>query len=140
MFRPLPTALILIAAAMAAEAMAQPVRGPGEGVARAAMAQRALDAAQRADAPPGERPQMDMPRDARPPQSRQEVRSLSDAVRTVQRRTGGQILGAERVPYEGGVITRIKYMDDRGRVRYMDDPGATSERRSRPRRADNDDR
>ncbi len=49
-------------------------------------------------------------------------RSLSDAVRRVQRETGGRILGAERVPYDGRDINRIKYMDDRGRVRYMDDP------------------
>lgn len=48
-------------------------------------------------------------------------RSLSDAVRRVQRQTGGRILGAERVPYDGRDINRVKYMDDRGRVRYMDD-------------------
>lgn len=51
-----------------------------------------------------------------------EGRSLSDAVRRVQRTTGGQILGAERVPFDGRNINRVKYMDDRGRVRYMDDP------------------
>ena len=64
--------------------------------------------------------------------------SMSDTVRRVQRSTGGQIIGAERVPYEGRNITRVKYMDERGRVRYMDDPG-TSERRP-PRRSDNDER
>lgn len=48
--------------------------------------------------------------------------SLSDAVRRVQRSTGGQILGAERVPFDGRDINRVKYMDGRGRVRYMDDP------------------
>ena len=64
--------------------------------------------------------------------------SMSDAVRRVQRFTGGQILGAERVPYEGRNITRVKYLDERGRVRYMDDPGA-GERRP-PRRPDNDER
>ncbi|WP_045765108.1 hypothetical protein [Xanthomonas albilineans] len=50
--------------------------------------------------------------------------SLSDAVRRVQRSTGGQIqiLGAERVPFDGHDINRVKYMDGRGRVRYMDDP------------------
>ena len=47
--------------------------------------------------------------------------SLSDSVRRVQRETGGRILGAERVPYDGRDINRVKYMDDRGRVRYMDD-------------------
>lgn len=57
-------------------------------------------------------------------------RSLSDAVRRVQRTTGGHILGAERVPYDGRDINRVKYMDDRGRVRYMDDPVPA---RSQPR-------
>lgn len=66
---------------------------------------------------------------------RQEHDSVSDAVRRVHKTTGGQILGAERVPYDGGNITRVKYLDDRGRVRYMDDPGAP-ERRA-PRRSDN---
>lgn len=51
-------------------------------------------------------------------------RSLSDAVRHVQRTTGGRILGAERVPFDGRDINRVKYMDDRGRVRYMDAPVA----------------
>lgn len=49
-------------------------------------------------------------------------RSLSEAIRRVQRSTGGQILGAERVPFDGRSINRVKYLDDRGRVRYMDDP------------------
>ena len=52
-------------------------------------------------------------------------RSLSDAVRRVQRSTGGQILGAERIPFDGRSINRVKYMDDHGRVRYMDDPAPT---------------
>ncbi len=68
-------------------------------------------------------------------------RSLSEAVRRVQRRTGGQILGAEVVPYEGRNISRIKYMDDRGRVRYMDDPGPGERLRhvpAVPRQDDND--
>lgn len=58
-------------------------------------------------------------------ESRTQVRarrsSLSDAVRRVQRETGGQVLGAERVQFDGRDINRIKVMDDRGRVRYMDD-------------------
>ena len=68
-------------------------------------------------------------------------RSLSDAVRRVQRETGGRILGAERVPYDGRDINRVKYMDDRGRVRYMDDPSPPAPRGSRradpPPRGDN---
>ena len=60
--------------------------------------------------------------------------SMSEAVRHVKRSTGGQILGAERVPYEGGSITRVKYMDDRGRVRYMDTNGPRATERRGPRR------
>lgn len=62
--------------------------------------------------------------------------SLSESVRKVQRTTGGQVLGAERVQFDGQDINRVKYVDDRGRVRYMDD--AQGARRSdspvRPRR------
>lgn len=66
---------------------------------------------------------------ARPPshrgsQSRQQV--LSDAVRRVERRTGGQVLSAELVPYDGRDISRIKVVDSSGRVRvYLDDPAST---------------
>ena len=73
----------------------------------------------------------------RPPAGRSESHtSLSDAVRRVQRSTGGQVLSAERVQFEGRNINRVKYVDDRGRVRYMDDPGAAARRDgpSRPRR------
>lgn len=61
--------------------------------------------------------------------------SLSDAVRRVQRTTGGRILGAERVPYDGRDINRVKYMDDRGRVRYMDDPSPSRSQPRTPREA-----
>lgn len=75
----------------------------------------------------GARAQQSEPRQAPPPQRQdsQPLRpsrsSLSDSVRRAQRETGGQVLGAERVQYDGRVINRIKVMDDRGRVRYMDD-------------------
>ena len=94
---------------------------------------------------------MQRPRDMRPSarqeraEPRPEGRSMSDAVRRVQRSTGGQILGAERVPFEGRDITRVKYMDGRGRVRYMDyvdykdEPGVSAKGRP-PRHADNDER
>lgn len=63
-------------------------------------------------------------------------RSLSDAVRRVQRETGGRILGAERVPYDGRDINRVKFMDDRGRVRYMDDPSPSRPQPRVPRQAE----
>lgn len=50
-------------------------------------------------------------------------RALSDAVRRVERRTGGQVLSAERVPFDGRNVNRVKVVDASGRVRvYMDDP------------------
>lgn len=50
-------------------------------------------------------------------------RALSDAVRRVERRTGGQVLSAERVPFDGRNVNRVKVVDSSGRVRvYMDDP------------------
>lgn len=50
-------------------------------------------------------------------------RALSDAVRRVERRTGGQVLSAERVPYDGRDVNRVKIVDSSGRVRvYVDDP------------------
>ena len=52
-------------------------------------------------------------------------RALSDAVRRVERRTGGQVLSAERVPFDGRDVNRVKVVDSSGRVRvYMDDPQA----------------
>ena len=68
----------------------------------------------------GDQPPPEMP--SRPETPRQsQASSLSDTVRRVQRETGGQVLGAERVQFDGRDINRVKVMDDRGRVRYMDD-------------------
>ena len=75
-----------------------------------------------------------------PPPAQRSARrdALSDSVRRVQSHTGGQVLSAERVPYDGRDINRVKVVDDRGRVRvYMDDPDARP-RRSRPTRGDDD--
>ncbi|NDK38433.1 hypothetical protein DT603_06200 [Pseudoxanthomonas gei] len=67
---------------------------------------------------PRERPAPVQAPDVLPPRN---PASLSDSVRRAQRETGGQVLGAERVQYDGREINRVKVMDDRGRVRYMDD-------------------
>jgi hypothetical protein len=62
-------------------------------------------------------------------------RALSDAVRRVERRTGGQVLSAERVPFDGRNVNRVKVIDSSGRVRvYMDDPQGQP-----PRTQDEDD-
>lgn len=51
--------------------------------------------------------------------------ALSDSVRRIERSTRSQVLSAERVPFDGRNVNRIKSVDDRGRVRvYMDDPQA----------------
>ncbi len=65
-----------------------------------------------------------------PPPARPNRNSLSDSVRRAQRESGGQILGAERVQFDGRVINRVKVMDDRGRVRYMDDDPQRGRNRS----------
>ena len=56
--------------------------------------------------------------------------SMSDSVRRVRNETGGQVLSVERMQYDGRDVTRIKVVDDEGRVRiYMDDPQPASEPR-----------
>lgn len=62
------------------------------------------------------------PTASRPPPRAFMQRDMSDSVRRVKESTGGQILGVERVPFEGRDINRVKYVDGKGRVRYMDDP------------------
>lgn len=66
--------------------------------------------------------------------------SLSDSVRRAARDSRGQVLSAERVPFDGREMHRVKVLDDRGRVRvYMDDPQRTR-RGDRDRNDDDDDR
>lgn len=49
--------------------------------------------------------------------------ALSDSVRRVERSTRGQVLSAERIPFDGRDVNRIKTVDDHGRVRvFMVDP------------------
>ncbi|WDM75271.1 hypothetical protein K6982_18365 [Xanthomonas cucurbitae] len=60
-------------------------------------------------------------REAMPAPARGGSRTLSDTIRHVQRSTGGQILGAERVPFDGGNLNRVKYMKD-GRVHTVYEP------------------
>lgn len=74
-------------------------------------------------------------------------RALSDAVRRVERATGGEVLSAERVPFDGRNVNRVKVVDSSGRVRvYMDDPQTRGRRdddrrgngRTRRNNGDND--
>ena len=90
-------------------------------------------------APPARRqapPQTTQPRVQQPAQRPQRQHSddaLSDSVRRIERSTRGQVLSAERVPYDGRNVNRIKVIDDRGRVRvYMDDPQNPKARQPQP--------
>ena len=95
----------LLGAAGVAAAMPGPVRG-----------QDRQPQAERQAPPPQARPQRER-------QRRQEADPLSDSIRRIERRTRGQVISAERVPYDGRAVSRVKVVDDQGRVRvYMDDP------------------
>lgn len=72
-----------------------------------------------------------------PPRNGQDD-SVSDAVRRIERANRGQVLSAERMQYDGRDVTRIKVVDDEGRVRvYMDDPKPANEERPQRSREDN---
>lgn len=112
---------ILLAAAVCAQAHAQD-RGQAPPSAEAMVAQR---------------PAM-VPAVERRHDRREEHRALSDAVRRVERRTGGQVLSAERVPFDGRDVNRVKVVDETGRIRvYMDDP--RNPRRGAVRTRDDDE-
>jgi hypothetical protein len=62
---------------------------------------------------------------------------LSDSVRRVERTTRGRVLSAERVPYDGRDVNRIKVVDQNGRVRViMDDPDRQQPSPPAPARGD----
>jgi len=88
---------------------------------------------------PAQRSDVPLPGRPLPAQRSERGDPLADAVRRVQSRTGGQVLSAERVPFDGRDINRVKVVDSRGRVRvYMDDPEARSRRGARPTRGNDD--
>ena len=70
----------------------------------------------RGDAPPRER---GVPRN----DDRGHRNSMSDSVRRVRSESGNQVLSVERMQYDGRDVTRVKYIDERGRVRTQDDMG-----------------
>jgi hypothetical protein len=66
--------------------------------------------------------------------------ALSDSVRRVERSTRSQVLSAERVPFDGRDVNRIKTVDANGRVRvFMDDPRNTPPPDRNPPTRGNDD-
>ena len=65
--------------------------------------------------------------------------TLSDSVRRFEKESGGgQVLSAERIPFDGRDVNRVKVVDSSGRVRvYMDDPQQRGRRDDeRPTRRD----
>lgn len=108
-FRPLPS-LLLVALLGAGSAVAGP-----------------QDARQPVLPQPQERPQPRQRPERFPERPARSEDALSDSVRRIERSTRGQVLSAERVPYDGRNLNRIKVVDDRGRVRvYMDDPARSN--------------
>ena len=68
-------------------------------------------------------------------------RALADAVRRVERATGGEVLSAERVQFDGRDVSRVKVVDASGRVRvYMGDvrPRERGDDRTRRNDSNND--
>lgn len=128
MFRSRPFAVVLIALLMLGAGSSWAQQGRGRG-----------------GPPPSRMPQMPQMPQQMPQMPRDRQDTLSDSVRRVQRDTRGQVLSAERVPFDGREMHRVKVLDDRGRVRvYMDDPrqprGRDEDRRShRPPTRDDDD-
>ena len=71
-----------------------------------------------------------------PPAQNADDHTLSESVRRIERDTRGEVLSAERVPFDGREMHRVKVLDDRGRVRvYMDDPREHDHRHDRGRDA-----
>ena len=130
---PLAIVLLPLALGVSVAGAQAPPRGPPGGQASHAREGGAMPPEMRTGAP---REAQERPRRETAPDAGQNARTVSDAIRRVQRSTRGQILGVEQVPFEGRNITRVKYMDDRGRVRYMDAPAEGGTRRV-PRHSDN---
>lgn len=87
----------------------------------------------------GQRPPPPPPGVPQSQDDRDQRDALSDAVRRIERTSGGEVLSAERIPYDGRDVSRVKVVDDRGRVRvYMDDPQQPPPRRPPPARDDDD--
>lgn len=129
----LSLSVALGAAALQAQEYGGPPHGQGQGQGQGGSSQGQGGQGQAQ----GARPRASFPRsDSRSDSSSHN--SLSDSVRRVQQREPGvRVLSAERVPFDGRDINRIKYVDERGRVRYMDDAGQT--RRRNVPRTDNDE-
>ena len=85
----------------------------------------------------GQRDQGQGDRGARSEQRHANDRALADAVRRVERVTGGEVLSAERVQFDGRDVSRVKVVDASGRVRvYMGDVRPRERGDDRTRRDD----
>lgn len=72
---------------------------------------------------------------------RRDDQNLADAVRRAGRENrGNQVLSAERIPFDGRDVNRIKVVDPTGRVKIlMDDPQQRGRHDDRPTRRDDND-
>ena len=62
-----------------------------------------------------------------PPASQPAGRGMPDAVRRVERETGGQVLNVESMRFQGREIHRVKVLEPGGRIRIVvDDPGRSA--------------
>ena len=126
--RPLPMMLLLaLAAASLAVSAAPPAPGRGDPPQQARkerpQEQSAPERASRSRAEHESRQASHRQSVLAQRRDRHNEDALSDSVRRIERRTRGQVLSAERVPYEGRDLNRIKVIDENGRVRvFMDDP------------------
>ena len=125
--RPLAVSLTIALMGAAGVAWAAPVpAGAMQDPASNANGQQAQQAP-----PANARPEHQGPRQSqrRPPRQnrRRDNDPLSDSIRRIERTTRGQVISAERVPYDGRAVSRVKVVDEQGRVRvYMDDPQASA--------------
>ena len=88
----------------------------------------------------GQRDQGQADRGAHSEQRHADDRALADAVRRVERATGGEVLSAERVQFDGRDVSRVKVVDASGRVRvYMGDVQPRERRDHRYERTRRDD-
>lgn len=88
----------------------------------------------------GQRDQGQGDRGARSEHRQANDRALADAVRRVERVTGGEVLSAERVQFDGRDVSRVKVVDASGRVRvYMGDVQPRKPRERRDDRTRRDD-
>lgn len=89
-----------------------------------------LPALGHAQAPPTAEPRLPPRAPAFAPSAGQ---GMPDAVRRVERQTGGQVLNVESMRFQGREIHRVKVLEPDGRIRIIvDDPGRREPQQAEP--------